>query len=102
LGIKFLISIIPVTHYQFVCKKCKKEFDLSEKDINNTWNKFTESYHRKIALGEMEPIDTREGFDLERVSYMGICYEGYPAVMTVDYYKNLGIDITKLHEQRSY
>lgn len=85
-------------NFEFVCPKCKKEISVSQREIDDLWEKLKSEYKKSVALGG-EQIESNE----LSIPHYRDCDHGYYSPVTTlmlrKYLKD-GIDLTQISKKQ--
>ena len=89
--------------YRFICKKCERDFKVTEHEISDLIDGYKEIYKKNIALGRFKEED------FEKVSFriiptIGCCrlYEGRYLNLFIKHFKSINIDIKSIQAIGDY
>ena len=84
--------------YQFVCTKCGKEVNVTQREINDRYEEINKDYRKRLVMGG-QPINSRE-FSIPRYQDCDICYWSPSATLLLEHYSSRGIDLRQIKPKR--
>ena len=84
--------------YQFVCTKCGKEVNVTQREIADRYEELNKDYRKRLAMGG-QPINSNE-FSIPRYQNCDRCYWSPSATLLLEHYASRGIDLKQIKPRR--
>lgn len=85
--------------FEFVCPKCKKETSVSQREINDLWEKLKSEYKKSIILGGEQIEGTH--FTIPHYQDCDHRYHSPVATLMLREYLKYGIDLRQISKNQS-
>ena len=84
--------------FEFICPKCKKEISISQREIDDLWEKLKSEYKKSIVLGEEQVEGSK--FTIPHYQDCDHLYHSSVATLMLREYLKYGIDLRQISNKR--